>query len=217
LVGLLEGVEGVVMDLEDFKEVNEDLVRYLSAINDIRVSLGIECLSESSIGSYPSSLCIKFLKSLLNRHLSLRIQLSKNSIHEFLNRNGAVSVTIEVAEESLNIGLLKVDLEIPESLLELIVLESPIVIEIECKEQLLQSKEAPLTPLNALLSDSLDVILHVLWLLDLWLLNNLLHFLPSETRVVVARGCKRVILALYSRSLIEVLSSLPVVLLIVGN
>ena len=113
--------------------------------------------------------------------LSLIVELTENSIHEFTNLDCAITILIEFGKKSPDILFLEIKLKVSQSFLKLLILKAPISIEIVCLEKLLETKESSLTSLCALLSNSLKVVLKVLWLLDFWHLFNFIHLLAVIT------------------------------------
>jgi hypothetical protein len=108
LISLFVTIESIVMDFEYLKEINKNFIRDLSSVNNIRMSSSIESLLESFVRSNAAILWIKLFESLFYSHLSLRVHLSQNSIHEFGYRNYTIIVSIKAVEKSLYISILKI-------------------------------------------------------------------------------------------------------------
>ena len=84
-----------MVDLKYLKEINEYLIRDLSAIHNIGVSLGIKCLLESSVGGYSTVLSIIFLEDFINSQFPALLKLTEDSIHKLGNRYKTIVISIE--------------------------------------------------------------------------------------------------------------------------
>jgi hypothetical protein len=110
-----------VVNLEYLEEVIENLISILSSICNLRVLFSIESLFKCTIrGNIAGSL--KFLKGLVYDRETCWVQLTENRVYEFWKRNNTVSISVKAGEDSLDVVLFKVKLEIYESLLKLLVL-----------------------------------------------------------------------------------------------
>jgi len=93
----------VVVYLEYFEEINEDLIGDLPAIYNIRVSLGLKSLLECSVGGDTSILSIVFLECFIYSHLSCLRELTQDGSHKLLNGDRAIIIRVEGLEEGLNV------------------------------------------------------------------------------------------------------------------
>ena len=98
-------VVSVVMNFEDFKEVNEDLIGDFSAIDHIWVSPSIKSLLKSPVRCNATVLSVILLKSFINRDPSVWDQVSEDTVNEFIDRDHSIVVSIEGSEESLNVSI----------------------------------------------------------------------------------------------------------------
>jgi len=105
-------VVSVVMNFEDLKEVNEDFIGDLSAIYHIWMSPSVKSLLKSPVGSNATVLSVILSESFINRDPSVRGQVPEDTVHELVNRDHSIVVSIERGEECLDVSIFQVKLEV---------------------------------------------------------------------------------------------------------